>query len=163
MAFSLKMRGVRRAARHARARELLQRVHMEAFADRLPAQLSGGQQQRVALARALAIEPAILLLDEPFAALDRALRLDLQLEIKRLQRRFGITAVLVTHDQDEAMSMADRMAVMRGGRVVGEFDPEQADTDDLIRTALTDQETSMVTEAAPLSTTQPTTPEESRP
>ncbi|MFC7612157.1 ATP-binding cassette domain-containing protein [Teichococcus aestuarii] len=82
-----------------------------------PRALSGGQQQRVALARALAIEPAILLLDEPFAALDRALRLDLQLEIKRIQRRFGVTAVLVTHDQDEAMSMADRMAVMRGGRV----------------------------------------------
>jgi len=79
--------------------------------------LSGGQQQRVALARAIATEPTVLLLDEPFAALDRALRLDLQLEIRRLQRRLALTTVMVTHDQDEAMSMADRVAVMRAGRL----------------------------------------------
>ena len=112
-----------RARREASARvtkrvhELLELVQLGAFAERRPTQLSGGQQQRVALARALAIEPRILLLDEPFAALDRSLRLDLQIEIKRLQRQLGLTAILVTHDQDEAMSVADRIAVMRGGRI----------------------------------------------
>jgi putative spermidine/putrescine transport system ATP-binding protein len=83
----------------------------------MPRQLSGGQQQRVALARALAVEPRILLLDEPFGALDKNLRLDMQIEVKRLQRQFGITAILVTHDQEEAMSLADRIAVMHRGRV----------------------------------------------
>jgi putative spermidine/putrescine transport system ATP-binding protein len=104
---------------HARrvAKAALAAVQMVGFAARRPSQLSGGQQQRVSLARAIVTEPAVLLLDEPFAALDRALRLDLQLEIKRLQRRLGLTAVMVTHDQDEAMSMADRMAVMRAGRL----------------------------------------------
>ena len=92
-------------------------VQLGPLRDRRPAQLSGGQQQRVALARALAIEPSILLLDEPFAALDRSLRLDMQIEIKRLQRQLGLTAILVTHDQDEAMSVADRIAVMRRGRI----------------------------------------------
>ena len=117
VAYGLEARGRPRAQIVQRVEAVLAAVRMEAFADRRPGALSGGQQQRVALARALAIEPSVLLLDEPFAALDRALRLDLQLEIKRLQRRFGITAVLVTHDQDEAMSMADQMAVMRSGRV----------------------------------------------
>src|SRR5207247_9181617 len=84
---------------------------------RLPPQLSGGQQQRVAVARALAVEPTVLLLDEPFSALDKGLRLDMQIEVKRLQRQFGLTAILVTHDQDEAMSVADRIAVMNQGRV----------------------------------------------
>ena len=92
------------------------------FRERLPRQLSGGQQQRVALARALAVEPSILLLDEPFAALDRNLRLDMQIEVKRLQRQLGLTTILVTHDQDEAMSVADRIAVMNKGTV------EQFDT-----------------------------------
>ena len=117
VAYGLEARGRPKAEIVQRVETALAAVRMETFGERRPRALSGGQQQRVALARALAIEPSILLLDEPFAALDRALRLDLQLEIKRLQRRFGITAVLVTHDQDEAMSMADRMAVMRGGRV----------------------------------------------
>ncbi|MDN3564572.1 ABC transporter ATP-binding protein [Paeniroseomonas aquatica] len=101
----------------ARVAELLEMVQLGPLRDRAPRQLSGGQQQRVALARALAIEPSILLLDEPFAALDRSLRLDMQIEIKRLQRQLGLTAILVTHDQDEAMSVADRIAVMRGGRI----------------------------------------------
>ncbi|UOM34879.1 ABC transporter ATP-binding protein [Acuticoccus sp. I52.16.1] len=92
-------------------------VQMSSFARRRPRELSGGQQQRVALARALAIEPGILLLDEPFAALDKNLRLDMQIEVKRLQREFGLTAILVTHDQEEAMSVADRVAVMNGGRI----------------------------------------------
>jgi putative spermidine/putrescine transport system ATP-binding protein len=90
---------------------------MEAFAERKPGQLSGGQQQRVALARALAVRPRILLLDEPFAALDKNLRLDMQIEIKRLQRQFALTAILVTHDQEEAMAIADRIAVMNKGRI----------------------------------------------
>ncbi len=85
--------------------------------ERLPRQLSGGQQQRVALARALAIKPSILLLDEPFAALDKNLRLDMQIEIKRLQRVSGITTLIVTHDQEEALSMADRVAVLSQGHL----------------------------------------------
>ena len=96
---------------------MLRLVHMESYAERLPRQLSGGQQQRVALARALAVDPKILLLDEPFGALDKNLRLDMQIEVKRLQREYGITTILVTHDQEEALSMADRIAVMNGGRV----------------------------------------------
>ena len=117
VAYGLEARRLPRAEIRAKVEAALAAVRMEGFAERRPRALSGGQQQRVALARALATEPAILLLDEPFAALDRSLRLDLQLEIKRIQRRFGVTAVLVTHDQDEAMSMADRMAVMRAGQV----------------------------------------------
>src|SRR5204862_1758899 len=97
--------------------EMLDLVHMGEFAARKPRQLSGGQQQRIALARCLAIDPKVLLLDEPFGALDKNLRLDMQIEVKRLQRQFGITAILVTHDQEEAMSLADRIAVMNRGRV----------------------------------------------
>src|SRR5581483_8100030 len=92
-----------------RVDEMLERVHLRAFAGRLPRELSGGQQQRVALARCLAVDPKILLLDEPFGALDKSLRLDMQIEVKRLQRDYGITTVLVTHDQEEALSMADRI------------------------------------------------------
>ena len=117
IAFGLEARGARRREIAERVDGLLELVQLGGFADRRPAQLSGGQQQRVALARALAIEPRILLLDEPFAALDRALRLDMQIEIKRLQRRLGLTTILVTHDQDEAMSVADRIAVMRDGSI----------------------------------------------
>ena len=117
VAYGLEARGRPKAEIVRRVEAALAAVRMESFGERKPAALSGGQQQRIALARALAIEPSILLLDEPFAALDRSLRLDLQLEIKRIQRRFGVTCILVTHDQDEAMSMADRMAVMNAGRV----------------------------------------------
>ena len=117
VAYGLHARGERGPKANARVAELLEMVQLGAMAQRRPAQLSGGQQQRVALARALAIEPSILLLDEPFAALDRSLRLDMQMEIKRLQRQLGLTAILVTHDQDEAMSVADRIAVMRRGRI----------------------------------------------
>ena len=92
--------------------EMLDVVQMAAFRDRLPRELSGGQQQRVALARCLAIRPRILLLDEPFSALDKNLRLDMQIEIKRLQRQSGITTVMVTHDQEEALGMSDRIAVL---------------------------------------------------
>src|SRR6266545_4857559 len=101
----------------ARVNEMLELVHMREFAERQPRQLSGGQQQRVALARCLATDPKLLLLDEPFGALDKNLRLDMQIEVKRLQRDYGITTVLVTHDQEEALSMADRIAVMNRGRI----------------------------------------------
>jgi putative spermidine/putrescine transport system ATP-binding protein len=117
VAYGLEARGRPKSEIIRRVEAALAAVRMDIFGERKPGALSGGQQQRIALARALAIEPSILLLDEPFAALDRSLRLDLQLEIKRIQRRFGVTCVLVTHDQDEAMSMADRMAVMNAGRV----------------------------------------------
>jgi putative spermidine/putrescine transport system ATP-binding protein len=101
----------------ARVDEMLDFVQMRMFGDRLPRQLSGGQQQRVALARCLAINPKILVLDEPFGALDKNLRLDMQIEIKRLQRDCGITTIIVTHDQEEALVMADRIAVMNKGRI----------------------------------------------
>src|SRR5712664_118648 len=100
-----------------RVDEMLDLVHMRPFGERLPRQLSGGQQQRIALARCLAIDPKVLLLDEPFGALDKNLRLDMQIEVKRLHRDYGITTVLVTHDQEEALSMADRIAVMNHGRI----------------------------------------------
>ncbi len=100
-----------------RVAEMLDLVHMSEFAERKPRQLSGGQQQRIALARCLAIDPKVLLLDEPFGALDKNLRLDMQIEVKRLQRQYGITTILVTHDQEEALSMADRIAVMSRGRI----------------------------------------------
>src|ERR1700757_367450 len=100
-----------------RVAEMLALVHMSEFAGRKPRQLSGGQQQRVALARCLATDPKVLLLDEPFGALDKNLRLDMQIEVKRLQRECGITTILVTHDQEEALSMADRIAVMSRGRI----------------------------------------------
>jgi putative spermidine/putrescine transport system ATP-binding protein len=100
-----------------RVEEMLALVHMSEFAERKPRQLSGGQQQRIALARCLAIDPKILLLDEPFGALDKNLRLDMQIEVKRLQRESGVTTILVTHDQEEALSMADRVAVMSRGNI----------------------------------------------
>jgi putative spermidine/putrescine transport system ATP-binding protein len=100
-----------------RVAEMLALVHMTEFTERKPRQLSGGQQQRIALARCLAIDPQVLLLDEPFGALDKNLRLDMQIEVKRLQRQYGITMILVTHDQEEALSMSDRIAVMSRGRI----------------------------------------------
>ena len=117
VAFSLKMRGVAKADRFRRAREFLALVHMETFADRLPAQLSGGQQQRVALARALVSQPRVLLLDEPLSALDPFLRIRVREELKRLQRELGITFIHVTHSQDEAMALADMMVVMQDGHI----------------------------------------------
>lgn len=117
VAYGLAARGVDRATQRSEVKRLLDLVRLDNFADRVPRQLSGGQQQRVALARALAIKPSILLLDEPFAALDKALRLDMQIEVKRLQRLSGITTILVTHDQEEALSMSDRVAVLSRGRV----------------------------------------------
>ena len=119
--FGLRMRGVRRAARQPQVAEALALVRLEGLADRLPRQLSGGQQQRVALARAIAFRPRLLLLDEPLSNLDAGLRETLRDEIRRVQRATGLTALFVTHDQAEALAIADRIAVMRAGRVV-QFD-----------------------------------------
>ncbi|MFF5480748.1 ABC transporter ATP-binding protein [Streptomyces sp. NPDC012935] len=117
VAFGLRMRKVRTAERRARAAELLELVGLADKGERYPHQLSGGQQQRIALARALALRPRVLLLDEPLSALDAKVRLTLREEIRRLQRELGITTLFVTHDQEEALSMADRVAVMRSGRL----------------------------------------------
>jgi putative spermidine/putrescine transport system ATP-binding protein len=117
VAYGLRARHAPRDVIRERVAKMLAVVQLEGLRERMPRQLSGGQQQRVALARALAVEPRILLLDEPFGALDKNLRLDMQIEVKALQRQFGITAILVTHDQEEAMSLADHIAVMHRGRV----------------------------------------------
>jgi ABC-type Fe3+/spermidine/putrescine transport system ATPase subunit len=116
--FPLRMRGMPSGERRRKAGEMLERVGLQDFATRKPRALSGGQQQRVALARALVFDPRALLLDEPLGALDRRLREQLQIEIKTIQRRLGISVLLVTHDQDEAMMMSDRIAVMAEGRIV---------------------------------------------
>jgi len=115
--YGLRARGMPKGERSAIVAKMLSLVRMEQYAQRYPKQLSGGQQQRVALARTLAVSPRVLLLDEPFGALDKNLRLGMQIEVKRLQRELGITTVMVTHDQEEALSMADRIAVMSEGRV----------------------------------------------
>jgi putative spermidine/putrescine transport system ATP-binding protein len=117
VAYGLQARKWPRSKIAARVDEMLELVHMTEFAQRKPRQLSGGQQQRIALARCLAIDPKVLLLDEPFGALDKNLRLDMQIEVKRLQRESGVTTILVTHDQEEALSMADRIAVMSRGNI----------------------------------------------
>ena len=117
VAFSLDVRGVARAARRARATDMLRLVQMEALAERLPAQLSGGQQQRVALARSLITDPSVLLLDEPLSALDPFLRVRMREELKRLQARLGISFLHVTHSQEEALAVADLIVVMNDGRI----------------------------------------------
>ena len=122
VAYGLRVRGVKAAERAARAREMLELVRLADHGERRPAQLSGGQKQRVALARALVNRPKVLLLDEPLGALDLKLREEMQAELKGLQQRLGITFVFVTHDQGEALSMADRVAVFSQGRI------EQLDT-----------------------------------
>ena len=122
VAYPLACQGIPKPERRARVDEMLRLIQLDGFARRLPHQLSGGQQQRVAVARALAGRPSLLLLDEPFGALDRALRFDLQVEMLRLQRALGITTLLVTHDQEEAQSLANRLVLMNRGRI------EQIDT-----------------------------------
>ncbi|WP_405475010.1 ABC transporter ATP-binding protein [Streptomyces canus] len=117
VAFGLRMRKVRTAERRSRAAELLDLVGLAEKGGQFPHQLSGGQQQRVALARALALRPRVLLLDEPLSALDAKVRLTLREEIRRLQQELGITTLFVTHDQEEALSMADRVAVMHAGKL----------------------------------------------
>ena len=117
VAFGLEMRKIGRAEREARVREALRLVRLDGLADRLPRQLSGGQQQRVALARALVVNPAVFLLDEPLSNLDAKLRAEVRVEIRGLQQRLGLTTLFVTHDQEEALTMADRLVVMDRGRV----------------------------------------------
>jgi spermidine/putrescine transport system ATP-binding protein len=117
VAFGLRMKKVREPQLSERVARALELVQITRFADRRPGQLSGGQKQRVALARALINEPEVLLLDEPLGALDLKLRKELQVELKALQRRLGITFVFVTHDQEEALTMSDRIAVMRAGHI----------------------------------------------
>jgi putative spermidine/putrescine transport system ATP-binding protein len=117
IAFPLEMRRLARAETQERVSRALALVGLAGYEARYPRQLSGGQQQRVALARAIVFEPRLLLLDEPFGALDRKLREQMQLEVKRLQRQLGITALFVTHDQEEALVLSDRIAVMDGGLI----------------------------------------------
>ncbi|GAB2971763.1 ABC transporter ATP-binding protein [Nocardioides montaniterrae] len=116
--YAQRLRGVRRGAARSRAEELLDLVGLQGYADRLPRTLSGGERQRVALARALAAEPRLLLLDEPLSALDAELRVRLAADLRSILRTAGTTALMVTHDQSEAYAVADRLALMRAGRVV---------------------------------------------
>jgi len=117
VAFGLEVRGVAKSEREKRVRDALEQVRMLPYAQRKPTQLSGGQQQRVALARAMVVKPSVLLLDEPLSNLDAKLRVELRSEIRRICKESGITTVYVTHDQKEALSIADRMAIMRAGQL----------------------------------------------
>jgi spermidine/putrescine ABC transporter ATP-binding subunit len=123
--YGLRMRGIPKERIAARVSEALTAVQLDGFAARKPRGLSGGQQQRVALARALVIDPKLLLLDEPFSALDKNLRSAMRVELKELQRRVGVTTVLVTHDQSEALSLSDRVAVMNEGVILQVGTPEE--------------------------------------
>ncbi|MBV8851405.1 MAG: ABC transporter ATP-binding protein, partial [Methylobacteriaceae bacterium] len=115
--YGLKIRHMRKAEIERRVAEVLTLVRLTGYESRKPRQLSGGQQQRVALARALAISPKVLLLDEPFSALDKNLRASMQLELKEIQRKLGVTTIFVTHDQSEALSLSDRLVVLSEGRI----------------------------------------------
>ncbi len=117
VAFPLEIRGMPAAERKRRVAHVLDVVRLPDHARRMPSQLSGGQQQRIALARALVYDPPVLLMDEPFSALDRKLRVELQSELKRIQQELGITVIFVTHDQEEALHIADRIAVLESGRL----------------------------------------------
>ena len=125
VAYGLKVRGVDKKAQAERVADMLELVQMSDYARRMPAQLSGGQRQRIAIARALAPQPQLLLLDEPLGALDLQLRRQMQIELKRLQKKLGITFIYITHDQEEAINMSDRIAVMRGGRFEQLGTPEE--------------------------------------
>ena len=117
VAYGLRVRGIGRAERNERARKALAAVRLEQMADRKPSQLSGGQRQRIALARATVVQPKVLLLDEPLGALDLKLREQMQVELKEIQRDLGITFIFVTHDQEEALTLSDRVAVFNNGRI----------------------------------------------
>ena len=118
VAFGLERRGIKGAEARAQVDQALEMVRLTGFGDRAPKQLSGGQQQRVALARALVIKPSVLLLDEPLSALDRRLRQEMQVELLRIQRETGLTTIFVTHDQEEALTLSDRIAILDKGRIV---------------------------------------------
>ncbi|AOR69613.1 hypothetical protein BBJ41_18445 [Burkholderia stabilis] len=117
IAYPLRQRGTQRAEIEKRVHDALCSVSLQSYADRLPSQLSGGQQQRVAVARATVFRPSLLLMDEPLGALDKKLRESVQLEIKRMHKELGVTIVFVTHDQEEALVMSDRIAVFNGGKI----------------------------------------------
>jgi spermidine/putrescine ABC transporter ATP-binding subunit len=123
--YGLKVRRVPKHERHRRVAEALALVKLTGLEDRKPRELSGGQQQRVALARALVIKPTVLLLDEPFSALDKNLRASMQVELREIQRKLGVTTIFVTHDQDEALCLSDRLAVMSEGRIRQLGTPEE--------------------------------------
>jgi putative spermidine/putrescine transport system ATP-binding protein len=125
VAFGLAMRGVARTERARRVEEVLRLVQLTEHADKFPAQLSGGQQQRVAIARAIVLEPRLVLMDEPLSNLDASLRLEMRNEIRRLHQSLGLTTVYVTHDQEEALALADRLVVLRDGVVQQVGSPEQ--------------------------------------
>jgi len=125
VAFGLEVQGVSKAQRHARAAEVLQLVGLEDAASQFPSELSGGMQQRVGLARAFAVDPKVLLYDEPFSALDPLIRRDMQDEVIRLQQETGKTTVFITHDLPEALRLGDRIAIMRDGRIVQLGTPEE--------------------------------------
>ena len=126
VAFGLSVRGEPKERIAAEVQRALDLVQLGKLGERRPHQLSGGQRQRVALARAIVTEPRVLLLDEPLSALDKALRVDMQLELKRIQREIGITTIFVTHDQEEALTMSDRIGILRDGALVQEGTPEEA-------------------------------------
>ncbi len=123
VAYGLNRQGIRGAAARAEVARALDLVELEGFDARRPKQLSGGQQQRVALARAIVTRPRVLLLDEPLSALDRRLRQTMQVELRRIQRDSGLTTIFVTHDQEEALTLSDRVAILDGGRIVQEGAP----------------------------------------
>lgn len=125
VAFGLEVQGIPRAARHEKAREALRQVSLEGWEGRLPAELSGGMQQRVGLARALALNPPILLMDEPFSGLDPLIRKEMQRELLALQQRLRKTIVFITHDLDEALTLGDRICVLRDGRIEQEGTPQE--------------------------------------
>jgi putative spermidine/putrescine transport system ATP-binding protein len=128
VAFGLKIAGAQAAEVDSRVKEMLSLIKLDHLADRYPYQLSGGQQQRVALARALAVKPQVLLLDEPLSALDAKIRVSLREEIRAIQQKLGITTVFVTHDQEEALSISDRIVVMNGGRQTRSARPSRSTT-----------------------------------
>jgi len=123
--FGLKVRHLDKAEITRRVGEALELVHLEGLGSRRPHQLSGGQRQRVALARAIVTRPRVLLLDEPLSALDKALRSEMQVELRRIQREVGITTIFVTHDQEEALTLSDRIGILRGGRLVRSGPPKE--------------------------------------
>jgi putative spermidine/putrescine transport system ATP-binding protein/spermidine/putrescine transport system ATP-binding protein len=125
VAFGLDVRGMKRDEIADKVEKALELVQLGKLGARRPHQLSGGQRQRVALARAIVINPRVLLLDEPLGALDKALRVDMQIELKRIQREIGITTIFVTHDQEEALTMADRIGILKDGKLVEEGPPEE--------------------------------------
>jgi spermidine/putrescine transport system ATP-binding protein len=125
VAFGLRRRGMGRAEAAQAVARALDLVRLPGMADRLPSQLSGGQQQRVALARAIVVRPAVLLLDEPLSALDRRLRQEMQVELRRIQRESGLTTIFVTHDQEEALTLSDRVALLDRGRIVQSGPPAE--------------------------------------